>query len=450
LESAVAARIVANRNNRSSAVGGGSESLEQEVSDLLILDTSELREKWSTLCGVDPPDRLGRTLLIRAIAYRLQEKGRGGLKASAQRVLDRVCDEPRGAASVRITKTRITAGTVQIREWRGVRHRVTVLDHDVVYRGRRYQSLSEVARATTGTRWSGPLFFGLTKRTAEAAVDGDTPIKRCVIYTRKSSEEGLKQDYNSLHAQREACKAFVRSQTGEGWRLIKTAYDDGGFSGGSMERPALQRLLADIRRNRIDVVVVYNQNEARAVRTIFERYLELGRVRLLKTDLDRRGILSARKTTRKGKLRGDQPFSRGALYNLLSNPIYIGEIRHRRERYRGQHEPVVSRELWEQVQLQLCSHAARTGEGRKTMASASPLAGKLFDENGEPLYVQGSAKGQRRYRYYVSKGLVNGAADCAEAGWRLSAPQLERTLTAAAAAILGDRAGIALASEAAS
>ena len=68
----------------------------------------------------------------------------------------------------------------------------------------------------------------------------DTPIKCCVIYTRKSSEEGLEQDYNSLHAQREACEAYVRSQTGEGWRLIKTAYDDGGFSGGSMERPALQ------------------------------------------------------------------------------------------------------------------------------------------------------------------------------------------------------------------
>jgi len=85
----------------------------------------------------------------------------------------------------------------------------------------------------------------------------DTPIRRCVIYTRKSSEEGLEQNYNSLHAQREACEAYVRSQAGEGWRLIKTAYDDGGFSGGSMERPALQRLLEDIRRNQIDVVVVY-------------------------------------------------------------------------------------------------------------------------------------------------------------------------------------------------
>jgi hypothetical protein len=110
---------VANRNKRSSAVGGGSESLEREVADLLTLATRELREKWSALCGVDPPDRLGRTLLIRAIAYRLQEKALGGLKPSAQRILDRVCDEPRGSASGRITKTRINAGAVLIREWRG-------------------------------------------------------------------------------------------------------------------------------------------------------------------------------------------------------------------------------------------------------------------------------------------------------------------------------------------
>jgi len=90
----------------------------------------------------------------------------------------------------------------------------------------------------------------------------------------------------------------------------------------------------------------------------------------------------------------------------------------------------------------------REGEGRKTTAPASPLAGKLFDENGEPLYVQGSAKGERRYRYYVSKGLVNGGADQSETGWRISAPQLEQTIASAAAAILDDRAGIALAFEA--
>ena len=82
-------------------------------------------------------------------------------------------------------------------------------------------------------------------------------VKRCAVYTRKSSEEGLEQAFNSLHAQREACEAFVKSQAGEGWRLIKTAYDDGGFSGGTIERPALQQLLAHIQERRVDVVVVY-------------------------------------------------------------------------------------------------------------------------------------------------------------------------------------------------
>jgi site-specific DNA recombinase len=81
--------------------------------------------------------------------------------------------------------------------------------------------------------------------------------RRCAIYTRKSSEEGLEQDFNSLQAQREACEAFIKSQAGEGWRLVKTAYDDGGLSGGTMERPALQRVLGDINQGLIDVVVVY-------------------------------------------------------------------------------------------------------------------------------------------------------------------------------------------------
>ena len=100
-------------------------------------------------------------------------------------------------------------------------------------------------------------------------------IKRCAIYTRKSSEEGLERDYNSLHAQREACEAFIRSQTGEGWRLVSTAYDDGGFSGGTMERPALQQLLADIRKGLIDVVVVYKVDRLTRALTDFAKMVEL-------------------------------------------------------------------------------------------------------------------------------------------------------------------------------
>jgi resolvase-like protein len=85
---------------------------------------------------------------------------------------------------------------------------------------------------------------------------GKSQPRRCAIYTRKSSEEGLEQDFNSLQAQREACEAFIKSQHGEGWRLVRATYDDGGFSGRTMERPALQRLLADIRERVIDVIVV--------------------------------------------------------------------------------------------------------------------------------------------------------------------------------------------------
>jgi Resolvase, N terminal domain len=85
----------------------------------------------------------------------------------------------------------------------------------------------------------------------------DPKRKRCAVYTRKSSEEGLEQEFNSLAAQREACEAYIRSQQHEGWVLAKTRYDDGGFSGGTIERPALQHLLADIRAGRIDIMVVY-------------------------------------------------------------------------------------------------------------------------------------------------------------------------------------------------
>src|SRR6204780_1027599 len=98
---------------------------------------------------------------------------------------------------------------------------------------------------------------------------------RCAIYTRKSSEEGLEQDFNSLHAQREACESFIRSQQGEGWRLVKTHYDDGGLSGATMERPALQRLLEDIRQKLVDVVVVYKVDRLTRSLSDFAKMVEV-------------------------------------------------------------------------------------------------------------------------------------------------------------------------------
>jgi len=358
--------------------------------------------------------------------------------------------------------------------------------------------------------------------------------RRCAIYTRKSSEEGLEQDFNSLHAQREACEAFIKSQASEGWKLVKTAYDDGGLSGGTMERPALQRLLTDIGEGLIDVVVVYkvdrltrsladfakmvelfdkrqvsfvavtqqfntttsmgrltlnvllsfaqferevtgerirdkiaaskkkgmwmggvpplgydvrerqlvaNNAEADTVRFIYQCYLELGCVRQLSQELERRGIVSKVRVSLKGNRSGGCRFSRGALYELLANPIYVGEIRHRQERHPGQHEAILTKELWERVQLQLKENAARE-RGSANRSISSPLAGKVFDAEGQPLYVQGASKRGRSYRYYVSKSLANGTANEKEKGWRLSAPELERAVAIGVRLILSDRPGL--------
>src|ERR1700736_4358753 len=103
----------------------------------------------------------------------------------------------------------------------------------------------------------------------------ETPKRRCAIYTRKSSEGGLEQEFNSLHAQREACEAYLRSQRHEGWVVIPTAYDDGGFSGGTMQRPGLQHLLADIRLGNVDVVVTYKVDRLTRALADFARLIEI-------------------------------------------------------------------------------------------------------------------------------------------------------------------------------
>jgi DNA invertase Pin-like site-specific DNA recombinase len=103
----------------------------------------------------------------------------------------------------------------------------------------------------------------------------ERPTLRCAVYTRKSTDDGLEQDFNSLQAQREACEAFIRSQRGEGWALIATAYDDGGISGGTMERPALKRLLAHIEERRVDVVVVYKVDRLTRSLSDFSKMVDL-------------------------------------------------------------------------------------------------------------------------------------------------------------------------------
>jgi site-specific DNA recombinase len=104
---------------------------------------------------------------------------------------------------------------------------------------------------------------------------GPRKLLRCAVYTRKSSEEGLEQDFNSLEAQREACEAYIKSQAHEGWRLLPERFDDGGFSGGSLERPALQLLLEQIRDKRIDVIVIYKIDRLTRSLMDFARLAEL-------------------------------------------------------------------------------------------------------------------------------------------------------------------------------
>jgi hypothetical protein len=141
----------------------------RELTELSALEVAALRAKWQVLFGSKPSSCLGRQFMVRAIAYRLQESGLGDLKPSTRRLLDRVGDGRGETALDHSAEPRPGAGTVLIRQWRGVAHRVAVLDDEVVYQGRRYKSLSEVARLITGTRWSGPLFFGLKRRVEEAA-----------------------------------------------------------------------------------------------------------------------------------------------------------------------------------------------------------------------------------------------------------------------------------------
>src|SRR5438132_6607970 len=345
----------------------------------------------------------------------------------------------------------------------------------------------------------------------------DPSRKRCAIYTRKSSEEGLEQEFNSLQAQSEACEAYIRSQRHEGWISARTRYDDGGFSGGNMERPALQRLLADIRESRIDIIVVYkvdrltrsladfarlveifdaqgvsfvsvtqqfnttssmgrltlnvllsfaqferevtgerirdkiaaskkkgmwmggivplgydasertlvvNAAEGETVRCIFALYRELGCVRRVKEEADRLGLSTKRSTTAGGIERGGRPFSRGHIYNLLSNPIYIGEIAHKGQLYPGQHPALIDADTWTAVRDQLATNA--TNHRRKANATEpSLLAGVLFDARGERLTPSHAVKKGRRYRYYVAGALIAEAGTDRAQGWRLPAQEIE-------------------------
>ncbi|MCZ6588118.1 MAG: recombinase family protein [Alphaproteobacteria bacterium] len=355
------------------------------------------------------------------------------------------------------------------------------------------------------------------------------PRHRCAIYTRKSTDEGLDQEFNSLDAQREACAAYIASQTGLGWKAVKERYDDGGVSGGTLDRTALQRLLADIEAGVIDVVVVYkidrltrsltdfakiveifethevsfvsvtqqfntttsmgrltlnvllsfaqferevtaerirdkiaaskkkgmwmggsvplgfdvrdkqlvvNKTEAATVQSLFTIYLELGSVRRLKNEADRRGLVTKRRTRSDGTITGGRPFMRGNLYGFLSNPIYVGKIRHRGNTYPGRHRPIIDPETWQAVQDHLAANAVP--RHRATNARHPSLLARLvFDDTGDRLSPTHTVKNGQRYRYYISHRLMRAARDD-QGGWRLPASQLECAVLLALGEFLTD------------
>ncbi len=184
--------------------------------------------------------------------------------------------------------------------------------------------------------------------------------------------------------------------------------------------------------------LLINSEEAKTIRHIFQRYLDIRCVRLLKEELDRDGIRSKTRTKKDGTIIEGYSFSRGGLYKILSNPVYISQIRHKELRHPGQHEPIIDQLLWDAVQAQLKDNAPLLqGHTRKTMPSL--LAGKLFDVSGDHMAPSHSAKHGRRYRYYVSYGLKNGIAEQNKHGWRVPAHEIEQTIVQAARRILNDR-----------
>jgi DUF2924 family protein len=149
------------------------QKLSAEIALLESLDVAQLKTRWNILYETEAPTRFSRELLMRAVAYRMQERVLGGLKPATRRLFERVARDASTRRPIRVAPVRqLASGALLIREWGGTKHQVTVLESGVMFRGKPYRSLSEVARVITGNRWSGPLFFGLKARPKEVSADG--------------------------------------------------------------------------------------------------------------------------------------------------------------------------------------------------------------------------------------------------------------------------------------
>ena len=319
---------------------------------------------------------------------------------------------------------------------------------------------------------------------------------KCAIYTRKSTEHGLEQEFNSLQNQEESCKAYIASQSFNGWQYYKT-YSDAAISGGTMERPALKQMLDDMAHGLVNTVVVYkvdrlsrsildfhnmmkyfekyganfvsitqsfdtstsmgkltlnmllsfaqferevsservrdkiraskakglwmggaprlgydlinkklvaNPTEAEQVRHLFEKYLELQSVNDLTEYAQRNGIFGKQWETAKRKIRGGNPISKMSMHRILRDKIYIGQIENKKEGTfaKGEHNSIISEELFNSVQIAL---AKNSNEKSKSTRTPNLLTGKLFNHNGTKFINQmTSGKGKKNTHYYATKG----------------------------------------------
>jgi len=320
---------------------------------------------------------------------------------------------------------------------------------------------------------------------------------RCAVYTRKSSDEGLEQDYNSIDAQRDAGQAYIASQRHEGWIPVASDYDDPAYSGGNMERPGLKRLMQDILNKQIDVVVVYkidrltrsladfskmvevfdahgvsfvsvtqqfntttsmgrlmlnvllsfaqferevtgerirdkisaskkkgmwmggvpplgydvvdrklivNEPEAAVVRRLFSDYVRANSLTMLLQHLRDEGVRTKSWKTQDGKERAGKLIDKGNLYKMLHNPLYYGMIHFKGQQYRGEHNAIITQEMWEAAQTKLAGATRGCRKGQRKGVHTALLKGLLFTSDGHAMTPMGKPKPgtQKSYRYYHS------------------------------------------------
>ncbi len=342
---------------------------------------------------------------------------------------------------------------------------------------------------------------------------------RCAVYTRKSSEEGLDMEFNSLDAQRDACEAYVTSQKAEGWVALRDRYDDGGFSGGTLDRPALKQLLSDIEAGLIDVIVVYkidrlsrslmdfarlvevfdrnnvtfvsvtqafntttsmgrltlnillsfaqferevigerirdkfaasrkrgmwmggfvpmgydvkdrklvvNEAEATAVRMIFDRFAALGSASILARALQAEDVRNKR-----GKR-----IDKGFIYKLIGSRVYLGEAVHKGMSYPGEHDAIISQDLWDRVHS-ILKQSPRDRRAKNRNSSEALLKGLIFTDTGTAMTPTYTRKGERLYHYYTSMDLIRNRETNGAGPMRLAAAMVDGAVIAEMRRIIG-------------